>query len=45
VYVTNTQTGKTYSTDVLGPKTVLINMSPSLKAGQTMFVEVWCLGI
>ncbi len=43
--VTNTQTGKTYSTGVLGPQTVSVNISPSLKSGATIFIDVWCLGI
>lgn len=45
VFVYNTQTGKTYSTGVLGPQTVSVNISPSLKSGATIFVDVWCLGV
>lgn len=45
VTVTNSQTGKSYSTGVLGPQSVSVNISPSLKAGSTIFVDVWCLGI
>ena len=45
VTVTNTQTGKSYSTGVLGPQTVSVSISPSLKSGATIFVDVWCLGI
>ena len=45
VTVTNTQTGKTYSTGVLGPQTVSVNISSSLKSGTTIFIDVWCLNI
>jgi hypothetical protein len=45
ITVTNTQTGKTYSTGVLGPQTVSVDISASLKSGATIFVDVWCLGI
>lgn len=45
VTVTNTQTGKTYSTGVLGPQSVSVNIGSSLKSGTTIFVDVWCLGI
>ena len=44
VTVTNTQTGKSYSTGVLGPQTVSVYISPSLKSGTTIFIDVWCLG-
>jgi len=45
VTVSNTQTGKTYSTGVLGPQTVSVNISSSLKSGTTIFIDVWCLNI
>jgi hypothetical protein len=45
VTVTNTQTGKSYSTGVLGPQTVSVNISSSLKSGTTIFIDVWCLNI
>ncbi len=45
VTVTHSPTGKSYSTGVLGPQSVSVNISPSLKAGSTIFVDVWCLGI
>jgi hypothetical protein len=45
VTVTNTQTGKTYSTGVLGPQTVSVDISSSLKSGTTIFIDVWCLNI
>jgi len=45
VTVTNTQTGKTYSTGILGPQTVSVNISSSLKSGTTIFIDVWCLNI
>jgi hypothetical protein len=45
VTVTNTQTGKTYSTGVLGPQTVSVTISPSLKSGATIFIDVGCVGI
>lgn len=45
VTVYNTQTGKSYSTGVVGPQTVSVTISPSLKSGTTIFVDVNCVGL